>query len=324
MTRNASASRTKLLSMLSDGQFHSGEDLGTELGMSRAAISKHIKALGELGLDIYSVTGKGYKLAKAIDLLDQQTIVKSLPSHFSHHVEVLNVIDSTNQYVKDRLSELPSGYTCLAEAQTQGRGRHGRKWVSPYGASLYLSTYWQFAGGYQAINGLSLVMGVAIAKALEGLSIDGVQLKWPNDVYLHGKKVAGVLIEVEGHLGVECDCIIGIGLNIDLPDMSLEIDQPWTDLTKGSGQPIDRNKLASILLGHLYQTISEFELSGLAPYIKDWQRFDLYHDKPINVISGQIRKHGVCRGINHQGALLLETEQGIEVIHGGEVSVRGQ
>ncbi len=323
MSRDSNLTRTLLLRTLADGQFHSGEDLGQDLGLSRAAISKHIKSLTQLGLDIFSVTGKGYKLSKPLLLLSQSDIAKSLPTEMQNRLEVVNVIASTNQYVKERIPHLPQGYTCIAEAQTQGRGRHGRTWVSPYGASLYLSTYWQFAAGYQAINGLSLAMGVAIAQTLQQLNVEGVQLKWPNDVYLDGKKLAGVLIEVEGQMGVECHCVIGIGLNIDLPSQQDEIDQPWTDLAKSTGRQFDRNLLCATLLNQLYLTLSEFESSGLATYIEPWKALNLYADQPIRVLSGKTEKQGTCRGINPQGALLLETLSGIEAIHGGEVSVRG-
>lgn len=324
MTRQPALSRTMLLRTLSDGQFHSGQDLGAQLGVSRAAVSKHIKALSELGLDIFSVTGKGYRLAKPLNLLEHKSIVAKVQHRNEQSLAVLNVIDSTNQYLKQRLPNLTNGFVCLAEAQTQGRGRHGRRWVSPYGASLYLSMYWQFAGGYQAINGLSLVMGLAVTNALQSLAIQGVQLKWPNDVYLNDKKLAGVLIEVEGQLGVECDCIIGIGLNIDLPERQDEIDQPWTDLYKATGQAIDRNQLAAALINELYIAVQHFEQHGLAPFVEQWQHLDLYKNQPIRVLSGKHEKSGLCRGINHQGALLLETSQGLEVIHGGEVSVRGR
>lgn len=322
MTKSADLTRSKLLSILSDGQFHSGETLGEVLGVSRAAISNHVKALSTLGLDIYSVTGKGYRLAHALDMLNQQTISGLVSAANSSHIEVLNVIDSTNQFIKDKLQALENGHVCLAEAQTAGRGRRGRKWVSPYGASLYLSMHWHFAGGYSALNGLSLAVGVAIANTLNYFGINNTKLKWPNDIYVQGKKLAGVLIEVEGQIGSGCDCIVGIGLNVSLPQNVAEIDQPWIDVVTASDKKIARNELAAQLIDELYQTLSIFEEKGLAPFVETWRKLDVFADQPIKLIMGQNVLEGVCRGIDDSGALQLETAQGVRCFHGGEISVR--
>ncbi|MCF2947689.1 bifunctional biotin--[acetyl-CoA-carboxylase] ligase/biotin operon repressor BirA [Paraglaciecola aquimarina] len=322
MTTSADKVRTRLLQILSNGLFYSGEALGSELGMSRAAISNHIKVLTSLGLDIYSVTGKGYRLAKPLDMLDQKAIVGSIKQLAQNMVEVLNVVDSTNQYVKDKKGELPKGFVCLAEAQTAGRGRHGRQWVSPYGASLYLSMHWHFTGGYSVLGGLSLAIGVAIESTLDKAGIHGIKLKWPNDIYAQGKKLAGVLIEVEGHMGAGCDCVIGIGLNIALPQNVENIDQPWIDLSSLEQQTINRNKLAAILIDELHQTLNLFEQQGLSPFIQKWRELDVYANKNIKLVMGHKTIEGIGRGIDPSGAVLVETNQGIQAFHGGEISVR--
>lgn len=328
MTEQSNAARNQLIKRLSDGNFHSGEMLGEELGLSRAAISNHVKALTELGLNIFSVTGKGYKLEESIDLLNIERISKGLPSNIVSNVEVLNVINSTNDYVKHQLAELSklgsqnNGYICLAEAQTAGRGRHGRQWVSPYGASIYMSMYWQFAGGYQAINGLSLVVGLAIANALTKLNINGTQLKWPNDVYLQGKKLAGVLIEVEGQMGAPCDCVIGVGLNINFASNQENIDQPWIDLATATGSKIDRNELAACLINEMFELLAVFETNGLYPFIEQWKSLDFFKDQAVKLIIGNKEVKGLCRGIDNTGALLLEVNGQVNAFHGGEISVR--
>lgn len=314
--------RNQILKTLADGQFHSGEVLGERLGISRAAISKHIKSFSALGLDIFSVTGKGYKLASPLKLLDRAQIAMHCQRGDSFPLEVLNIIDSTNEYLKSKLSGLQQGHSCIAEAQTAGRGRHGRKWVSPYGSSLYLSTYWSFTGGYQAVAGLSLAVGVAVAEALQKVGIEGVQLKWPNDIYLDSKKLAGVLIEVEGQMGAACDCVIGIGLNIDLPVNMTEIDQPWTDLKRASGQEHDRNQLCAHLLDQLLTMLSDFEQSGLQSFIDRWRQLDVYRDKDIKLLYGQKSILGIGRGINQQGGILVEHEGELKAYYGGEISVR--
>lgn len=320
MSKHANIARTLLIQRLSDGQFHSGETLGKELGLTRAAISKHIKVLKDYGLDVFSVTGKGYRLASPMVLLSHSAIAKDIPA--GTNLEVLNIIDSTNQYIKQRIDHLHNGHTCLAEAQTNGRGRHGRAWVSPYGASMYLSMFWSFAGGYQAISGLSLVVGIAINQALVDIGIAGVKLKWPNDVYLQGRKLAGVLIEAEGQLGEPCQCVIGIGLNVQLPKETNNIDQPWTDLSSVSDKPIDRNQLASVLINQLLKHLTRFQQDGLAPFVDQWQPLDFFYDKPVKLLMGNKEITGINKGINQSGAMLLDVGGKIEPFHGGEISVR--
>lgn len=322
MNKHSEAIRSQIIVRLASGHFCSGEVLGEELGISRAAISGHVKTLIALGLDIFSVTGKGYRLASPIQLLDRTKITAYRSEDNTTLLEVLNVIDSTNQYLKDKLAELDNGHACIAEAQTAGRGRHGRVWVSPFGASLYLSMYWSFAGGYQAVGGLSLAVGVAVVSALNKVGVTDVRLKWPNDIYAQGKKLAGVLIEAEGQMGGVCECVLGVGLNVALPVNTTGIDQAWIDLAQLSDHSLDRNRLAAYLLEELQAALEKFEEFGLEPFVKRWRDLDVYCDQPIKLIMGQKVVHGICRGIDNNGALLLETEGVRRAYHGGEISVR--
>lgn len=316
--------KTHIVTQLASGNFCSGEALGEQLGISRSAVSKHIKSLLELGLDIFSVTGKGYKLAAPMQLLARDLIGKHCQQFTIKQLEVLNVIDSTNQYLKDNKGKLISGHACVAEAQTAGRGRRGRKWVSPYGASLYLSMYWQFAGGYQSIGGLSLAVGVALCEALKKAGYDDIQLKWPNDIYAQGKKLAGVLVEVEGQMGGACDCIIGIGLNMSLPAQVAEIDQPWVDLARLSSLPVDRNKITALLLDELMKALNSFDQHGLEPFVERWRALDIYCNQVISLIIGSKSITGIGRGINSTGALLLQVDDKLQAFSGGEISVRSK
>jgi BirA family biotin operon repressor/biotin-[acetyl-CoA-carboxylase] ligase len=322
MSKSSELVRGNLLSILADREFHSGEILGKTLGISRAAISNHIKVLSSLGLDIFSVTGKGYCLAQPLTLLDFDKIKEQLVSSHTADIEILNVIGSTNQYLKDKSDVINNGHTCLAEAQTAGRGRHGRKWVSPYAASLYLSMHWSFTGGYSVLGGLSLAVGVAIVEALNQCGVQGVQLKWPNDIYAEGKKLAGVLIEVEGQISSGCQAIVGVGVNVALPRNVEEIGQPWIDLAQLTEPLVDRNLLAGSLINELTKSLSLFESKGLDPFITKWRALDIYANQAIKLIIGQQTLFGTSRGIDSSGAILLETEQGVKAYHGGEISVR--
>ncbi len=322
MSKQSESVRNQIILTLVDGKFHSGEELGESLGITRAAISKYMKSLQSLGLDIYSVTGKGYRLATPLELLDQE-VIQSLRQHSQDTpLEVLNIVDSTNQFLKQKIGGLRTGHACVAEAQTAGRGRHGRNWISPFGANLYYSMYWRFDGGYQALSGLSLVVGVAIANSLNLLGVADVQLKWPNDVYVYGRKLAGVLVEVEGQIGGHCDCVMGIGINVAMPKDVNGITQPWIDLEEILGERIDRNRLCAVLADELITVLQQFEREQLTPFIQRWCELDCFRMRPIHLINGKQTISGIGRGIDKTGALLLEQNGQIKPYVGGEISVR--
>ncbi|AFR01604.1 bifunctional biotin--[acetyl-CoA-carboxylase] ligase/biotin operon repressor BirA [Pectobacterium brasiliense] len=310
----------KLIKILSDGEFYSGELLGEMMGMSRAAINKHIQTIRDWGIDIFTVTGKGYSLPAPMQLLDEEVILKHLPEG---GVTVLPVVDSTNQYILERLDTLSSGDACLAEYQQSGRGRRGRQWFSPFGANLYLSLYWRLEQGPAAAVGVSLVIGIVMAEVLHKLGADGVRVKWPNDLYLKDRKLAGILVELTGKTGDAANLVIGAGINLQMrepaPDM---INQGWINLQE-AGIEINRNTLASTLISELRSALAVFELQGLEPFIPRWEKLDNYFNRPIRLIIGNREIHGIDRGIDRQGALLLEADGLITPYIGGEISLRG-
>lgn len=308
-----------IIKTLADGQFHSGEALGEMLGMSRAAISKHIKAIQLWGLDIYRVQGKGYQLSTPIDLLDQTLIQE----HSLQPVELIPIIDSTNQYLLDRVHESVSGSVCVAEYQEKGRGRRGREWASPFGANLYFSMYWKLEEGVAAAMGLSLAIGVAIVDALESLGAKDIKLKWPNDLYHQDKKLAGVLVEMSGQTGEAAHLVIGMGLNIHMSQNNTSIEQPWTNLEKVfNGEIPNRNDLVIALMAAWKEVLSQYESQGMQRFVDRWNELDNFNNKPIKLIMGNKEVHGIGRGINDQGAILLQTENGVEPYIGGEISLR--
>ena len=322
----AKSLREHLIRQLASGEFVSGEVLGKELGVSRAAVSKHINALAEMGLDIFRVSGKGYKLASPLDLLNGDKIREVLAAnHLANTVEVHNLIDSTNSYLLRRLpNNLKQGQVCIAEHQSAGRGRRGRQWISPFGSHIYLSMYWQLEQGMSAAMGLSLVTALAVSDAIRELFGLEVQLKWPNDIYLSGVKLAGILIDLEGQALGPCNTVIGIGLNLAMPEQSAsQVDQPWTDLRSHTQTSIDRNLLCGAIIKCLTARLNQHKAYGLAPMLDEWLKQDFYLDKPVKLLTGEKVTSGICRGINNQGALLLEVGGQIKTIYGGEVSLRG-
>ncbi|SFO08510.1 bifunctional biotin--[acetyl-CoA-carboxylase] ligase/biotin operon repressor BirA [Xenorhabdus japonica] len=310
----------KLIKVLSDGEIHSGQQLGQELGMSRAGINKHIQTIREWGVEVLTLPGKGYRFPAPMNLLDKEVIKNYLPNN---HIEVIPVIDSTNQYIQERLAELDSGDACVAEYQYAGRGRRGRKWVSAFGRNLYLSMYWRLEQGPAAAIGLSLVVGIVIAEVLNRQGAERVKVKWPNDLYLDDKKLAGILVELTGKTGDAAHVVIGIGMNISMSnDQQKLINQHWTNLQQ-AGTIFERNKLVAEVIVELKESLIQFGNEGLTPFIPQWFKLDNFIDRPAKLIIGDQEVHGIARGIDRQGALLLDINGVITPYIGGEISLRG-
>lgn len=308
-----------LISLLADGEFHSGEQLGESLGMSRAAINKHIQTLRDWGVDVFTVPGKGYSLPEPIQLLDETFIRREVAQG---SVAVLPVIDSTNQYLLDRLAGLQSGDACVAEYQQAGRGRRGRKWVSPFGANLYISMYWRLEQGPAAAIGLSLVIGIVMTEVLRDLGADQVRVKWPNDLYLNDRKLAGILVELTGKTGDAAQIVIGAGVNLAMRNAQADdINQGWINLQE-AGVRIDRNVLAARLITELRSALHCFEQEGLTPFLSRWEVLDNFINRPVKLIIGEKEIFGISRGIDSQGALLLEQDGVVKPWVGGEISLR--
>lgn len=317
--RKEHATKLHILKTLSDGEFHSGEALGRDLGISRAAIAKHIKGLSEWGVDIYRIQGRGYQLAHPMQLLDETRLTDSSEPK----LELIPVIDSTNQYLLERVNKSEKGRVCVAEYQASGRGRRGRQWVSPFGSNLYLSMYWRLDAGMAAAMGLSLVIGIAAVEALEEMGIQGVKLKWPNDLYYQDKKLAGILVEMSGQAGGAANLVIGMGLNIGMPDKQPDIDQPWTTLNQVCADiRLDRTQLALTLIEHWKTILADYEMMGLAGFVERWNRLDNFIGRPVKLLMGAREVKGIVQGIDQQGGVVLETDNGLETYIGGEISLR--
>ena len=312
----------KVAAILADGEFHSGEQLGDICGMSRAAINQHINTLKSWGLDIYTVTGKGYCLSAPLQLLDAEVIRQNVTG--SGEVNVIPVIDSTNQFLMDRMTSLYPGDTCIAEYQQSGRGRRGRQWFSPFGANLYMSMYWRLEQGPAAAMGLSLVVGIVMAEALQSLGAKDVRVKWPNDLYLNDKKLAGILVELSGKTGDVAHIVIGAGINLMMHQVDdTVVGQQWISLQE-AGIDIDRNALTSELINTLRSALQLFEAEGLTPFVSRWANLDNFIHRPVKLIIGEQEVHGIARGIDSRGGLLLEQDGQIKPWVGGEISLRAQ
>ncbi len=319
-----------LLQALSDGDVHSGSELGHLAGVSRTAIWKQLQKLqDQTGLVFESVKGKGYRLPGGIELLSSTAISEQMtPVSLAllSELELHSQIDSTNQRALVLAhSGASSGHVVLAERQLAGRGRRGRSWVSPFGSNLYLSVIWGFESGAAALEGLSLVVGIALARALSAMGVPGIGLKWPNDIYWQNRKLGGILLEMVGDASGYCQVVIGVGINVAMPEVDAgAIDQPWCDLRRACGRPVSRNTLAADVLSHLLPVLDQFQCEGFSPFRGEWASFDCIAGKPVVLRLGERVLFGTAAGVGDTGALAVDTDMGREWFHGGEVSLRLQ
>ena len=314
----------QILRILSDGRFHSGEHIAQELGISRGGVWKALGGLRKMGLDIYAVRGRGYKLADPVELLDSEQIRNALDLPLDEDaLEVHWSIDSTNQYLMRRIYQgIVHGHTVLSETQTQGRGRRGRVWCSPFG-NIFLSQYWKFSKGPGQLNGISLACAIAVARALEDLGIEDVRLKWPNDILIKGEKLAGILLEVAGETAGPTHMVMGLGLNMRMPpEYELDIDQAYTDLHKVCGRAVPRNQLVAAVLNQLATMLVRFQVEGFQAFHQQWQALDAYYNRTVvlQLPDGPIT--GVAKGVNADGALGLHRGGQIHWLQSGEISLR--
>ena len=318
------STRHALLKLLADGAFHSGPVLGERLGVSRAAVNKAIQSLAERGVDIHCVSGRGYRLSEPFVPLSEVPIRVLLAEHqVRAEVDVFDEVDSTNEQLLQS-PELSSGRVCLAEAQSAGRGRRGRGWVATPCHNILMSMSWRFETGPAGLAGLSLAAGVAVLRALEGFGVHDAGLKWPNDILRDGRKLAGLLIDLRGEASGPSLVVLGLGLNVHLaPNDAARIDQPWISLRESLPAPVDRNRLAGLLIMHLQEMFGSFEQAGFEAFRAEWERRHLYAGQPVRLQSGHEDVFGTVEGIDAQGSLHVRVEGGaLRTFHSGDVSLR--
>jgi len=310
-----------LLKLLKDGRFHSGQALGAALGVSRSAVWKQLQLLeAELGLSVHKVRGRGYQLAKPLLLLDVSQICAGERCEWPVHI--FDSIDSTNAEALRSIERgVEAPFLILAERQIAGRGRRGRKWVSPFADNLYYSLVLRIDGGMRQLEGLSLVVGLAVMHTLRDMGIVEAGLKWPNDVLVGEKKIAGILLELVGDPADVCHVVLGVGINVNMQSTD-EVDQQWTSMRLEAGVDFDRNELTARMSSKLQQYLALHHASGFAAIRSEWEKYHLWQGRGVSLIAGVTRIDGVVMGIDLQGALRLKVN-GVEKIYsGGELSLR--
>jgi BirA family biotin operon repressor/biotin-[acetyl-CoA-carboxylase] ligase len=302
--------------------------MALELGVSRTAIWKALEKLAALGIEVETLRGRGYRLTEPLELLDAARIRSALsPWALSaiDEIEIHTSITSTNSHLMQLgKTTAVNGRVCLAEHQDQGRGRHGRTWVSPFGRGILLSVLWRFSFGLAGLAGLSLAVGAATAAALQDRGIRDIALKWPNDLLWQGRKLAGLLLEAAGEAHGPSYAVVGLGVNLNLsPHQMAQIAQPCVDLaTALPDGRLDRNRLTATLIEALVSGLDRFAREGLAPFLPIWNALDRYRGHSIVISVGDRETTGIHAGIAPDGSLRLRTPTGEELFQAGEVSLR--
>jgi BirA family biotin operon repressor/biotin-[acetyl-CoA-carboxylase] ligase len=315
-----------LLKVLADGDFHSGEEMARSVGLTRTSVHNALQEVAQFGLKLHSVRGRGYQLAQPLHWLDRDKIATHLGVAREHvSVEVLDHAGSSNAMLLERARQgEPSGSVLAVEWQSAGRGRLGRQWHSGLGDALTFSLLWRFDKGLAALSGLSLAVGVAMVRALRELGVGEVGLKWPNDVLLPEGKLAGILLEAQGDMLGPSAVVIGVGMNLSVPDVARQqIEQAVSDLAS-HGVPLqERNRVFAILLKHLVGVLQAFALHGFSDLRAEWESSHRLQQCAAAVLMPDgSRVEGIVLGVDDEGALRMRTQQGEQVFHAGEVSLR--
>jgi len=315
----------RALRLLSAEGYCSGEQLANSLGMSRTGVWRALHDLEAVGVKLLRRRGRGYRLSVPIDWLD--------PAQVRHHLgklagayelRVVDILESTNTtLLQEAVAGAAGGSMLAAEFQTRGRGRRGRAWHAGLGGAIMFSVLWRFEQGAGFLAGLGLAVGIALVRALRSLGLEDAMLKWPNDLLLQHRKLAGTLVEIQGDVLGPSLAVIGVGINFRLDTLTRErVDQAVTDLVS-AGVQYDRNRVLGEVLVHLAQVLSAFRAAGFGPLRDEWGSYHVYAERPVSVrLPDGSQEEGTVAGVGDDGALLLQTAAGLRRFHSGEVSLR--
>jgi BirA family biotin operon repressor/biotin-[acetyl-CoA-carboxylase] ligase len=330
-TRQEIPRKQRLLVLLADGKFHSGEALANKLKVSRSAVWKLVRALRTLGIEVQAVPRQGYRLPRPVDLYASAKIRQHLvdPRALIDRLDVLLHVDSTNSYLLEQPApEVGRANVCVAEIQHAGRGRRGRTWVAPFGSGICLSLGWRFPEAPPTLSAFSLVVGVALARALREMGATDIGLKWPNDVVWKGRKLAGVLVDVRGESAGPTQVIVGIGVNLRMPaEVRMALAEQQATVVADLHEIMrdrtpERNMLTAALITHLLAVVQEFGAAGFAAFAAEWRQLDALADAAVKVVAGNESVLGTARGVTAEGALHVEVQGGLRQFYSADVSLR--
>jgi BirA family biotin operon repressor/biotin-[acetyl-CoA-carboxylase] ligase len=320
----------QLLVLLADGELHSGEWLARELRQTRAGVWKGIERLRAVGIEVQALARRGYRLANPVELLDMRRISAELAEQRKPHLnrlELLFEVDSTNTRLLAAAPPSPgTADVCVSELQHAGRGRRGRRWIAPFGGGIAMSLGWTCSDAIRTLPALSLGVGVAVSRALARAGAEGISLKWPNDIWFRDRKLGGVLIELRAEAGGPAHVVIGVGVNVSLPaEARREIEDSGVAVaavTDACKELPSRNMIAGAILDELLSMLLQYERLGFAGFRDAWMDLDALQGRQAQVVVGETAISGIARGVDLEGALLLETKDRLQRFVSGEASLR--
>ena len=321
-----------LLALLADGEVHSGESLAQHLKQTRAAVWKAVERLRALGIEVQAHARRGYSLGYPIELLSAHAMRAQLREGTRarlRHLELRFEVDSTNtRLLSQPAPPVGTADVCISELQHAGRGRLGRRWLAPFGCGIAMSLGWTFSDAARALPALSLGVGVAVSRALRRAGAHGIALKWPNDIWYRDRKVGGVLVEIRAEAGGPAHVVIGVGLNVCLPEAERQkIESIGANVAAAADACAlvpSRNRIAGALLDELLEMLWQFEHSGFTAFREEWQGLDALAGREVRLFVGNEVKSGIARGVDSDGALFLETDGALQRYVSGEASLRLQ
>ena len=320
--------RLELFRRLAGAGAHAPESLARELDIGVRELAEEIEALRDRGLPVDSLDDGRVRLRSPMEVLDRDVVLSGLGGGARLALEKMEIffeVESTSQYLLDlaREDEAPRPRACLAETQSAGRGRGGRSFHSAPGGSVLLSLLWPVALPPAELMGLSPALGVAVARVLESEGVEGVGLKWPNDVLVRGRKVSGILLDL-GQDRRGCGVLVaGVGINVRLDRASARaIDQPWTDLHRSLGRTPSRSRVAGRVIDRIVRAIGLYMERGFDPFRSPYRERDWLQGKALRVEGTPRALLGIGRGVDERGALLIEEEGRVTALLSGDVSVR--
>jgi BirA family biotin operon repressor/biotin-[acetyl-CoA-carboxylase] ligase len=319
-----------LLRLLADGEVHSGESLAAELRQTRAAVWKGVGRLRAIGIEVQALARRGYRLARAVEMLDVGQIRAELDDDRKphlHNLELLFEVGSTNTRLLSSAPPPPSSAdVCIAELQHSGRGRLGRRWIGAFGGGVAMSLGWTCSDVVRTLPALSLGVGVAVSRGLARAGAAGIRLKWPNDIWFEDRKLGGVLIELRAEAGGPAHVVIGVGVNVSLSaEDRREIEASGAvaaAVADACSEHVLRNKVAGAILDELLSMLLQYERFGFAAFRDAWAALDGLYGRAAEVTVGDHKVSGVARGVDADGALLLETQERVQRFVSGEASLR--
>ncbi len=325
-----SALTFRALRRLSDGRFHSGEEVARELGRSRATLSEALKHAAALGVELFSVPGKGYRLAEPIEFLDAAAVSSMMgPVAARLRLEVADEVDSTSSRLLERAASGEASGACLAaEWQSAGRGRRGRAWTGRLGGSLLFSVLWRFERGVGHLAGLSLAVGVAVVRAMRECGVANAEVKWPNDLVVGSRKLGGILFETSGEMQGPSVAVVGVGVNYRLGEAAARIDQLVTDVAGEAAAAPSRNLILARALANLVAILVTYERQGCAAVREEWSSLHAYHHRRVRVIPpGEPPYEAEVVDVAEDGTLLVSVAGRVHklssaAIEGSDSSIR--